>query len=77
MDEKYTDAVQELYGSIRCPVKLLWGTADQWIPVDRGRELAAMIPGCEFTEIAGSGHLMQEDAPEVIVAAALRFFADY
>jgi len=48
------------------------GTEDEWIPIERGRELAAMIPNCEFTEIPGSGHLMQEDAPEAIVSAALR-----
>jgi pimeloyl-ACP methyl ester carboxylesterase len=56
-------------------VKLLWGADDQWIPIERGRELATLIPGCYFIEIAGSGHLMHEDAPEAITAAALRFFA--
>lgn len=76
MDLKYTDSVQGRYGETRCPVKLLWGTEDRWIPVERGRELAAMIPACELTEIPGSGHLMQEDAPEAILAAALRFFND-
>lgn len=75
MDEKYTDAVEGLYGEIRCPVRLLWGTEDAWIPVERGRALATMIPDCTFVEVPGSGHLMQEDAPEAIVAAALNFFA--
>ena len=75
MDMKYTDEVQDRYGTIRCPVKLLWGAEDQWIPVERGRELASMIPNCDCSEIAGSGHLMQEDAPEAIIAAAMRFFA--
>jgi pimeloyl-ACP methyl ester carboxylesterase len=74
MDMRYTDEVQGRYGAIRCPVKLLWGTEDRWIPSERGHELAAMIPDCDFTEVPGSGHLMQEDAPEAIVAAALRFF---
>lgn len=74
MDLKFTDEVEHRYGEIRCPVKLLWGTEDAWIPVERGRELARRIPRCEFREIAGSGHLMQEDAPEAIAAAALRFF---
>lgn len=74
MDVKFTDEVQHRYGEIRCPVRLLWGTDDEWIPVLRGRELAAMIPGSSFVEITGAGHLMQEDAPEAIVSAALRFF---
>jgi len=73
MDVKFTDEVQNRYRDIRCPVMLLWGTKDEWIPVARGRELAAMI-GTRLIEIPESGHLMQEDAPEAIVAAALRFF---
>jgi pimeloyl-ACP methyl ester carboxylesterase len=27
-----------------------------------------------LVEVAGAGHLMQEDAPEAVVPAALRFF---
>ena len=75
MDGKYTDEIQGQYRDLRCPVRLLWGTEDEWIPVERGRELSAMIPKCDFTEISGAGHLMQEDAPEAITAAALRFFS--
>jgi pimeloyl-ACP methyl ester carboxylesterase len=74
MDLKYTDEVEHRYGEVRCPVRLLWGRDDAWIPITRGAELAARIPSCEFREIEGSGHLMQEDAPEAIVAAALTFF---
>ena len=73
MDLRYTDQVQERYGEIRCPVMILWGTADAWISLERGEELAAMIPGSRFEAVEGAGHLMQEDAPEAIVAAALRF----
>ena len=75
MDLRFTDEVQDQYGAIRCPVQLLWGVEDAWIPVERGRELARMIPGCALTLIPGSGHLMQVDAPEAIVAAALSLFA--
>ncbi len=74
MDLRYTDEVQDRYGEFRCPVMLLWGEEDRWIPPERGRELAAMLPDCIFTIVPGSGHLMQEDAPEAIVSAALRFF---
>ena len=74
MDLKYTDEMQDRYADIRCPVRLLWGREDAWIPVERGRELASLIPDCALTEIDGSGHLMQEDAPEAIVAEGIRFF---
>lgn len=75
MDLKYTDEVQGRYGDLRCPVKLLWGIDDAWIPLEQGRALAAMLPGCALTEVPDCGHLMQEDAPEAIIAAALRFFS--
>jgi pimeloyl-ACP methyl ester carboxylesterase len=74
MDFRFTDEVQDRYGAIRCPVMVLWGMEDEWIPVERGRELTKMIYGSRLVEVAGAGHLMQEDAPEAIVAAALRFF---
>lgn len=73
MDQRHTDAVQDRYAEIRCPVQLLWGEADDWIPIQRGRELAATIPGARFLPVPASGHLMQEDAPEAIVAALLDF----
>lgn len=75
MELRYTDEVEPQYGDIRCPVALLWGEEDAWIPLERGEALQAMIPGATLQRIPGSGHLMQEDVPEAIVAAALRFFA--
>ena len=76
MDERFTDEIETRLGEMRCPVALLWGIEDEWIPIAQGRKLAQMIPDCTFTEIANAGHLMQEDAPEAIVAAAIRFFSD-
>jgi len=73
MNCQFTDEVQDSYGDIRCPVMLLWGASDEWIPVARGRELAVML-STPLLEISQAGHLVQEDAPEAIVAAALRFF---
>jgi pimeloyl-ACP methyl ester carboxylesterase len=73
MDERYTREVEGLYPTIRCPVQILWGEDDQWIPIERGQALHQMIPGSRFQAIANAGHLVQEDAPEAIVAALLRF----
>jgi pimeloyl-ACP methyl ester carboxylesterase len=75
MDLKYTDEIEPTIGAIRCPVRLLWGTDDDWLPLAQGRKLASSIPGCGFREVPGSGHMMQEDAPQVVVAEALRFFS--
>ncbi|WP_434562336.1 alpha/beta hydrolase [Pseudomonas sp. Z5-35] len=73
MDECYTDQVQDLYPQVRCPTQILWGEDDQWIPIERGRALHTMIPGAQFHPVPNAGHLVQEDAPEAIVAALLRF----
>jgi pimeloyl-ACP methyl ester carboxylesterase len=73
MDQRYTEEMAPRYGEIDCPTLILWGEEDQWIPIERGRQLQQAIPGAGFAAIANSGHLVQEDAPEAIVAALLGF----
>jgi pimeloyl-ACP methyl ester carboxylesterase len=36
MDQRYTDEAQPHYKNLACPVSILWGEEDQWIPVDGG-----------------------------------------
>ena len=68
MDQKYTDEVQPLYAALDCPTKILWGANDEWIPVSKGQELANIITDGELRIIPSAGHLLQEDAPEAIIA---------
>lgn len=68
MDQRYTDEIEGRLGETRCPVMILWGEDDAWIPIERGRALAALIPGARFHPVSGAGHLVQEDAPEAVVA---------
>jgi pimeloyl-ACP methyl ester carboxylesterase len=75
MDRRYTDEIESRYGELRCPVMILWGEEDRWIPVERGRELAARIPNATLRGVPAAGHLVQEDAPEAIVAALLGFLS--
>ncbi|MBZ9815992.1 alpha/beta fold hydrolase [Mesorhizobium sp. CA7] len=71
MDDKYSEEVEWRYGEIRCPVTILWGAEDEFIPLKDGEELARRIPNASFTVISNAKHLVQEDAPEAIVAAVL------
>ena len=71
MERRYTDEIEARLGQLGCPVSLLWGEEDRWIPLERGRELAARIPGASLQVVPGAGHLVQEDAPEAIVASVL------
>jgi pimeloyl-ACP methyl ester carboxylesterase len=72
-DERYTDELEPMYEQIRCPVMILWGEEDGWISVEDGRKLATRIPGSILKVIPDAGHMVQEDAPEAIVAALLGF----
>lgn len=75
-DRRYTDEVEPLYANVRCPTMILWGEADRWLPIEGGYRLRDCISSARFQAVAGSGHLMQEDAPEAIVGAALSFLRD-
>ncbi|MFE5185890.1 alpha/beta fold hydrolase [Streptomyces sp. NPDC056628] len=74
-DQRHTDEIQGRYGDIGIPVLVCWGEEDSWIPVAKGRELAALVPGARFEPFAGAGHLVQEDAPAELVAALHSFLA--
>ncbi|MFR9757759.1 alpha/beta fold hydrolase [Streptomyces sp. TR06-5] len=74
-DQRYTDEVQDRYASVGMPVTVCWGTQDEWIPLAKGKELAALIPGASLREIPEAGHLVQEDAPAELVAALLEFLS--
>lgn len=71
MDQAQTDKVQEPCGHMDCDVKVLWGDRDEWIPFERGQEFADLIANGQIIRVANAGHLVQEDAPEAIVAAML------
>jgi pimeloyl-ACP methyl ester carboxylesterase len=71
MDQTYTDEIEPLYGQMESDVVLLWGEQDAWIPIERGEKLARSLTGGTLIRIPNSGHLVQEDAPEAIIAAML------
>jgi pimeloyl-ACP methyl ester carboxylesterase len=71
MDQRHTDEVEVLYRPLDCRVTVLWGERDDWIPIAKGEALASLISAQPLTRISEAGHLVQEDAPEAIVAAML------
>ncbi len=72
-DQRYTDEVQGRYAEISIPTLVCWGQNDTWIPVAKGRELAALIPDAKWEPIPSAGHLVQEDAPAELTAALIAF----
>lgn len=72
MDQRFTDEVEGKYDRMDCPVTVLWGQEDAWIPCEKGQALAALISDQAAISIPDAGHLVQEDRPEAIVAAVLK-----
>ena len=50
-------------GQQTCPVQVLWGADDPWIPLERGARLAHLLGDVPFTPIKGLGHLPQLEDP--------------
>lgn len=63
-----------ILSSIKYPVVLVHGDADALIPIDRAREVKAVIPNSHLIEISGAGHMpMMEDREKT--AEALKYLA--
>jgi pimeloyl-ACP methyl ester carboxylesterase len=67
-DERLTAEIEPMFGEIRCPVKIIWGEDDPWIPLARGKALAALIPQASFEILPGVGHLPQLEAPGAVLS---------
>ena len=59
--------------SIWIPTLVLWGRNDALIPFSNAADYAAALPDATVVALDGVGHVPQEEAPEVSVAALLRF----
>ncbi|OKS88757.1 alpha/beta fold hydrolase [Mucilaginibacter polytrichastri] len=73
MSDQYIKEIEPGYAHMRCPVSILWGEKDEWIPKTEGEKLHKLISGSSLRLIDNSSHLMQEDAPEAIIATVLDF----
>jgi|SRR5579862_357504 len=68
-----TDALDGLE-RITCPVLCLWGASDKWVKLDDGIAYARRL-GAPLRTIAGCGHLLIGERPEVCLAAIEEFVA--
>lgn len=67
--------VRPLLHRIKCPTLVVVGSHDVISPVDEMREIADGIPGSQFVEIAGGGHMSSLEKPEEFNAAVLKFMS--
>ncbi|SDG54312.1 alpha/beta fold hydrolase [Roseospirillum parvum] len=67
--------LEPLYRRLDCPLRLVWGAHDTFIPPAQGAQLARHLgldPVLDtIISVPEAGHLILEDAPEAVVAALL------
>jgi haloalkane dehalogenase len=60
------------------PALVVWGAEDRVLPPALAHAFVQLIPGAEGPIlIEGAGHFLQEDRPEDLAAAILRFLAEH
>jgi pimeloyl-ACP methyl ester carboxylesterase len=50
-------------GTLKPPVRLVWGVSDQLMPMAYAQRLLAALPGAVLIPVAGCGHVPQQEAP--------------
>jgi 3-oxoadipate enol-lactonase len=50
--------------SFKLPLVLIHGDADELIPIDRAREIKALVPAAHLVELSGAGHMPMMEQPE-------------
>ncbi|HXH98339.1 MAG TPA: alpha/beta hydrolase, partial [Gaiellaceae bacterium] len=61
-------------GGVACPCLCLWGTNDNWVPLEDGMEYARRLDA-PLRTIAGCGHLLIGERPDACLAAIEEFLA--
>lgn len=64
MDRQFTRWLHR----ITIPSMLVWGDQDRTTPIQQADEWLKRIPGLQFHKVAGSGHLVLEERPDVVEA---------
>jgi pimeloyl-ACP methyl ester carboxylesterase len=73
VDDDRERLAKEPYDKLTIPTLVVWGEADAMIVGDRGRRLAAAIPGARYAGLPGVGHTCQIEAPAEFVSAVAPF----
>ncbi len=55
---------EEQLRSLQVPVRLIWGVADQLMPLDYAQRMIAVLPDVALIPIERCGHIPQQEAPE-------------
>jgi pimeloyl-ACP methyl ester carboxylesterase len=67
--------VSDRLGEITAPTLVQHGSADRVVPVEAGRFLAEHVPGAEYQELEGAGHVYAMERPLEALPRLLGFWA--
>jgi pimeloyl-ACP methyl ester carboxylesterase len=68
-----TPPLEDSLSSVRVPTAVVAGRRDRLVPARASAELAQAIPGAELVWVAGVGHLVPQEAPDVVVEIVRRY----
>jgi pimeloyl-ACP methyl ester carboxylesterase len=59
--------------AVRCPTLVVCGEDDQLTPLDRSREIAALVPGARLVALPDCGHMLTMEQPGAVNAELVRW----
>jgi pimeloyl-ACP methyl ester carboxylesterase len=68
-----TPCLEASLSSVSVPTAVVAGRRDRLVPARASAELAEAIPGAELVWVAGVGHLVPQEAPDVVVEVVRRY----
>lgn len=75
LDCAETAALAPRLKDIVCPVSMVWGEHDPFLPLALGQRLCAAIPGSTLDVIAGARHFVPEESPSQVAAEISKLLA--
>jgi pimeloyl-ACP methyl ester carboxylesterase len=66
---------EDLLPQVRHPLLVLWGEADPWTPINRGREYAHYSDRVKFVPIPNTGHCPHDERPDIVNPLILDWLA--
>jgi len=57
--------------TIQCPVAVIWGDRDPYVPFETAQELADRIPDARLSHLRGGDHYIMEERPHEVTDALL------
>lgn len=73
ISEVHTEMLQARLGPLDCPVRIIWGTEDTWIPVAQAHRLRGFVSNADLRLVPGGGHFVMDDEPEAVTRHLAEF----